>query len=304
MDFEATAPADNCLNPEQKNMFVVLNLKRVVVQRSFKHPLSKLAKNLTSYQIEHIDKILVQQLKDCAISVSQKNKKNVIAQMFVVKLKFASDCLLRWFNKKFCSQNLEIDLNLKIKYETSNPINWMEDRCVICRFSLQINAKGPNVLASEMSYADFYIRYEHKFLRNIYTKEELETSKELATLESYYEVFDRFLTVAIMLESAINNRTTFNEISDQTLGDFIESHCAGSESYKEIVEKIKEVQVKHYDQKIPKFSQRLYAFVYRRSIDFPKCDIAYETVTTTNFLRNVNQLIKTKTHLHHSHVTG
>ena len=47
-------------------------------------------------------------------------------------------------------------------------------------------------LASEVSYADLYIRYEYKFLRNMYTKEELETSKELATLESYYKVFDRF----------------------------------------------------------------------------------------------------------------
>ena len=45
-----------------------------------------------------------------------------------------------------------------------------------------INPKGPNVPANEMSFADFYIRYEHKFLRNIYSKEELETSKELKSL--------------------------------------------------------------------------------------------------------------------------
>ena len=93
-----------------------------------------------------------------------------------------------------------------------------------------------------------------------------------------------------MLESAINNRTTFSEISNQTLGDFIESHCAGSESYEEIFEQIKEVQAKHYNPKIPKFSQQLYAFVYGRLIDFPKCDIAYERVTTTNFLRNIKYM--------------
>ena len=45
-----------------------------------------------------------------------------------------------------------------------------------------------------MSYVFFYIRYELKLLRNIYTIEELETSRELASLDPYYEVFDRFLT--------------------------------------------------------------------------------------------------------------
>ena len=84
MDFETTATADNYLNPEPRNMFVTsytlifafhpkLNLKRVVEQRSFGHPLSKLATIdcLTSDQ-KCTNKILVQQLKDCAISVSHK----------------------------------------------------------------------------------------------------------------------------------------------------------------------------------------------------------------------------------------
>ena len=119
--------------------------------------------------------------------------------MFAVELKYATESLLRWLNKKFRSQNLEINLNRRIKYETNNTINLAGERCVICRFPLQINAKGPNVLASEISYADFYIRYEHKFLRSIYAKEELETSKKPATLESYYKAFDKFLTVPIII---------------------------------------------------------------------------------------------------------
>ena len=55
-----------------------------------------------------------------------------------------------------------------------------------------MNAKGPNVPANEISYTDFYIKYERKFLRNMYSKEGLETSKELKRLEPYFEVFDRF----------------------------------------------------------------------------------------------------------------
>ena len=85
MDFETTAPAENFLNPEQNTMFVVsytlifafhpkLNLNRVVVQRSFGHPLLKLATidYLTKDQLEFVDKDLVQQLKDCAISLSER----------------------------------------------------------------------------------------------------------------------------------------------------------------------------------------------------------------------------------------
>ena len=125
------------------------------------------------------------QLKDCAVSVSERKCKNAVAQMFAIELKFASHFLLKWFNRKFKIQNLEIDLERKVTYEAFNPIDWKKTKCIICKFPLQINAKGPNVPANEMSYVDFHIRYEHKFLRNIYTKEELETSKELATLESY-----------------------------------------------------------------------------------------------------------------------
>ena len=70
---------------------------------------------------------------------------------------------------------MEIDHKEKVTYEAFNPINWKKTKCVICNFPLIINAKGPNVPANEMSYTDFYIRYEHKFLINIYSNEELET---------------------------------------------------------------------------------------------------------------------------------
>ena len=84
-----------------------------------------------------------------------------------------------------------------------------------------------------MSCTDFYIRYEYKFLRNAYWKEKLETSKELKSLESYYEVFDKFLTVAILLESVITNRRTFSKTIKEKLSNFIKEHCVGTENYHE-----------------------------------------------------------------------
>ena len=120
-------------------------------------------------------------------------------------------------------------------------------------------------------------------MRNIYLKEELETSKELKSLESCYEVFDRFLTIVILLKSPITNWGTFGKTRKEKLSNFIEEHCAGAENYHEITEQISETEIKHFDPKFPMFSQQLYAFVYGCLIEFPRSNIEYETVTTTNF---------------------
>ena len=132
-------------------------------------------------------------------------------------------------------------------------------------------------MSLKMSYADFYIRYEHRFLRKIYSKEELETSKELKSLEFCYKVFDRFLTIGILLEFAITNWETFSETSKEKLSNFIEEHCRRAEDYHDI---------KHLNPQIPKFSQQLYAFVYGNLIEFPRSN----TVTTANFLRNIYRI--------------
>ena len=48
---------------------------------------------------------------------------------------------------------------------------------LICNFPLKIDPIGPDVPNNKMFYGDFFIRYEHKLLRNIYiyiyTKEQL-----------------------------------------------------------------------------------------------------------------------------------
>ena len=95
-----------------------MDLYRIIVQRSFGHPLLKLA------------------------TVSGRRCKNAVAQVFAFKLKFASNCLLKWFNRKFKIQNMEIDHKQKNTYEAFNPIDWKKTKCVIFKFPLIINAKG------------------------------------------------------------------------------------------------------------------------------------------------------------------
>ena len=53
-----------------------------------------------------------------------------------------------------------------------------------------------------------------------------------------------------------------------------------------------------------KFNLTVYAFVYNKTIFLPRSDIEYDTLTTDKFFINVNRLIKSKVHLHHSHTTG
>ena len=56
--------------------------------------------------------------------------------MFSTELKFAADCLLKWFNKKFKSNNLELSNEQKRKYEVNHPINWKQDRFCLFFFCL------------------------------------------------------------------------------------------------------------------------------------------------------------------------
>ena len=83
IDFEMTAPTDDCLDPETKKMNAVsyviifafhleLDLKRVIIERSFGHPLEKLTTidYLTTEQLKYKALTTLKQLRDCAILVT------------------------------------------------------------------------------------------------------------------------------------------------------------------------------------------------------------------------------------------
>ena len=44
-----------------------------------------------------------------------------------------------------------------------------------------------------MSFGDFIIHYEHKFLKNIYTEKQIKDSEDIKDLKSYYEIFDQYI---------------------------------------------------------------------------------------------------------------
>ena len=83
--------------------------------------------------------------------------------------------------KKFKSQYLEIDILVKNQNERNNPIDWNKDKSVICKMPLKIDPTNYKTPSMEMSYSDFFIRFEHKFLRNIYSDEESSESAQINT---------------------------------------------------------------------------------------------------------------------------
>ena len=48
-----------------------------------------------------------------------------------------------------------------------------------------------------MSFGDFVIRFEHKFLKDIYTIEEIQDSDHLKKIESYYSIFKEYIMICI-----------------------------------------------------------------------------------------------------------
>ena len=76
---------------------------------------------------------------------------------------------------------------------------------------LKIEPTNPKTPDQKMTYSDFIIRYEHKFLRNIYTTEQIQISDDLKNIESYYEVFKKFIAISTELNSVLSQYTKTDE---------------------------------------------------------------------------------------------
>lgn len=118
-------------------------------------------------------------------------------------------------------------------YEVKNIINWYKDKCYIFNFFSQkkINAKRMSIPSTEMNYTDFYIRFEHKFLRNIYAKEELSTSTHLSTLETA----TKYLTnrTVTLLESVLNSHQTFDEVVSYELTELFKKKSTDCKKFED-----------------------------------------------------------------------
>ena len=141
----------------------------VNIERSFGHLHEELTSlnYLTREQLEFKDSKTLLQLRDCALAVVERKNKIAI----FTELKFAADCLLKWFNKKFKPNNLELSNKQKRKDERHHSINSKQDRCCLCPFPLKIDPTNFDVDEKTVPYVDFIICKEHKFLKNIFSND-------------------------------------------------------------------------------------------------------------------------------------
>ena len=318
IDFETTAPTDDCLDPESIKMFAVshviifashpeLNLDCIIIEHSFGHLQVQLCSlnYLTNEQLKFKDLTTLKQLRDCALSFASKKKKIASSKMFTTELKFGGDCLMKWFNAKLKSQNVVLSNKAKRKYEIENPIDWQNGRCCLCTYLIEINPTLFEAKGDQMSYSDFVTNKENKFLRNICFEEELSTTKTLKDFSTYHKNFARFLHVAVYLPNAINTMVDFNDCLHQEFVRFCNEFCTDSLDFKDIKRWIAVVEIKNSPQsKISKSTLQLYAYVYQKIMDFPNVKFHYETLTTKDLFIYVLKILNVKIHLHHSHVTG
>ena len=68
-----------------------------------------------------------------------------------------------------------------------------------------------NSSAEETIYFEFIIRKQHTYLLNIFEQEELGHTENLKTLTSFYDYFQKFDKIYIMLENFWNKTNGFDE---------------------------------------------------------------------------------------------
>ena len=80
----------------------------------------------------------------------------------------------------------------KRKYEIEHPIDWSQDRCCICTFLFEIHSTSYDANEKTMPYTDFIIFKKHKFLRIVFSNEELTNTDSMKDVKTYYKNFARF----------------------------------------------------------------------------------------------------------------
>ena len=115
-----------------------------------------------------------------------------------------------------------------------------------------------------MSFGDFVIRYEHKFLRNIYTEKQINDSEHVKDLESYYDIFNHYIEICIGMLALLNSVNRYSYIN-YAMEEFVEDNFAGEE-ISEIKNTITKTEIKNLligndFKNIPKFNLKVHAYV-------------------------------------------
>ena len=116
----------------------------------------------------------------------------------------------------------------------------------------------------EMSYGDFVVWFERKFIKNIFTNEQIQQSDDLNCLENCYKKYQKLISISIGLLSLFNNYHRIDELNNETR-EFIEESFA-NDTIDELKSRVMQTKIKNALKtsfgRLPKFNLKIYAFVY------------------------------------------
>ena len=116
----------------------------------------------------------------------------------------------------------------------------------------------------EMSYSDFVVWFERKFIKNIFTNEQIQQSDDLNCLENCYKKYQKLISISIGLLSLFNNYDRIDELNNETR-EFIEESFA-NDTIDELKSRVMQTKIKNALKtsfgRLPKFNLKIYAFVY------------------------------------------
>ena len=78
-----------------------------------------------------------------------------------------------------------------------------------------------------MTFGDFVIRFEHKFLRNINTIEQIGSSDQINNLKICYEIFNSYIQICIGLLALLNQNRL--DVLNGATEEFLEELFLGDE---------------------------------------------------------------------------
>ena len=116
----------------------------------------------------------------------------------------------------------------------------------------------------EMSYSDFVVWFERKFIKNIFTNEQIQQSDDLNCLENCYKKYQKLISISIGLLSLFNNYHRIDELNNETR-EFIEESFA-NDTIDELKSRVMQTKIKTALKtsfgRLPKFNLKIYAFAY------------------------------------------
>ena len=96
-----------------------------------------------------------------------------------------------------------------------------------------------------MTYFYFIVKKEHRFLRNIYNKKELKTSRSIENIKNNYEPFRRFIAISILMNEFSKRDGNIKYTDHDCIENFIKNYLDSPNSFDEIFYQIELVQIKN-----------------------------------------------------------